>query len=202
MGDKATLEFYEREAPRYTLSGRIGPARHLDEFLDRLEPGARILELGCGGGKDAAHMLKRGFDVIPTDGSPAMATKAQERIGIAVGVLPFDQLEACEEYDAVWAHASIHHMPFAQFPDVLRRIARALKPGGWHYANFKLGDGEARDTFGRLYNFPPEEDLRAAFAAVADWDFVHVLRYEDGGLDKVMRDWMAITMRKSEQKAA
>ncbi|GAA0276575.1 class I SAM-dependent methyltransferase [Alteraurantiacibacter aestuarii] len=196
MGDRATLDFYEREAPSYTLSGREGPARHLDNFLSRLAPGARILELGCGGGRDAAHMLKRGFDVVPTDGSAAMAKKGQERIGIAVQVMRFDELDAVEEYDAVWAHASIHHMPFDGLPDVLRRIARALKPGGWHYANFKLGEGEARDTFGRLYNFPPEEELRAAYAAIPDWDFVDVLRYEDGGLDKVMRDWMAITMHK------
>ncbi len=197
MSDPDTLAFYEREAPRYTLSGRDGPARHLDAFLDRLEPGARILELGCGGGKDAAHMLKRGFAVDPTDGSAAMARKAQERINLPVRVLRFDQLEAREAYDAVWAHASIHHMPFALLPDALQRIARALKPGGWHYANFKLGEGEARDTFGRLYNFPTEADLRAAYAAIHDWDFADVLRYEDGGLDKVMRDWMAITMQKT-----
>ena len=197
MSDEQTLAFYDREAPHYTLSGREGPARQLDGFLDRLAPGARILELGCGAGKDAAHMLKRGFAVVPTDGSAAMARKAQERLGIAVQTLRFSQLEAVEDYDGVWAHASIHHQPFASLPGILARIARAMKPGAWHFANFKLGTGDARDTFGRLYNFPGADDLRAAYAAISSWEVFETLVYEDGGFDGITRDWMAVTVRKT-----
>lgn len=200
MSDPDTLAFYNREAPLYTISGRDGPSRDLDAFLNRLEPGARILELGCGAGKDAEHMKKRGFSVVPTDGSAAMARRAQERLGIPVEVLTFDQLDAEAEYDAVWCHASIHHQPGAGLPDVLARIARALKPGGWHYANFKLGrgvaGGDARDIFGRLYNFPTADELRAAYLAVPGWRMVEASVYQDGGLDKVLRDWMAVTMQK------
>lgn len=196
MNDPDTLAFYNREAPRYTISGRDGPSRDLDAFLNRLEPGARILELGCGAGKDAEHMIRRGFAVVPTDGSAAMAKRAQERLGMEVAVLTFDQLEAEAEYDAVWCHASIHHQPGAGLPGVLERIARALKPGGWHFANFKLGEGDARDMFGRLYNFPTEADLRAAYLAVPGWQMVEARIYQDGGLDKVLRDWMAVTMQK------
>ena len=197
MSDEQTLAFYDREAPHYTLSGREGPARQLDGFLDRLAPGARILELGCGAGRDAAHMLKRGFAVVPTDGSAAMTRKAQERLGIAVQTLRFSQLEAVEDYDGVWAHASIHHQPFASLPDILARIARAMKPGAWHFANFKLGTGDARDTFGRLYNFPGADDLRAAYAAISSWEVFETLVYEDGGFDGITRDWMAVTVRKT-----
>jgi SAM-dependent methyltransferase len=196
MSDEQTLAFYQQAAPRYTISGREGPARFLDAFLDRLSPGARILELGCGAGKDAEHMLKRGFAVVPTDGVAAMARRAEERLGVPVRVLAFDQLEAVAEYDAVWCHASIHHQPGAGLPDVLTRIARALKPGGWHFANFKLGNGDARDSFGRLYNFPTGADLRAAYAGVRGWRFVETQAYEDGGFDGVMRDWMAVIMQK------
>lgn len=197
MSDEQTLAFYDREAPHYTLSGRDGPARQLDAFLDRLAPGARILELGCGAGKDAAHMLKRGFAVVPTDGSAAMAKRAQDRLGVPVQTLRFDQLDAVEEYDAVWAHASIHHQPFESFPDILGRIVRAMKPGAWHFANFKLGTGDARDTFGRLYNFPSDGDLRDAYVAIPGWEFFDTLVYEDGGFDGVTRDWMAVTMLKA-----
>ena len=49
-GDPATLAFYQAQAPRYTLSFGQAPSRHLDPFLDRLEPGVRVLELGCGAG--------------------------------------------------------------------------------------------------------------------------------------------------------
>ena len=65
--DPATLAFYDREAPVY--AHRRHPERNarMDAFLARLQPGAGILELGCGGGQDASLMLAAGFDVTPTD---------------------------------------------------------------------------------------------------------------------------------------
>lgn len=190
------MQFYEREAPRYTLAGAQGPHRQLDAFLDRLEPGARILELGCGAGRDALHMMERGFDVDPTDGSPAMARKASERLRREVRVLLFGDLEARKEYDAVWAHASLHHLELPELRDALVRIARALKPGGWHFANFKLGTGAGRDSLGRLYTFASEAEMRAAYASGSGWEMAEAAVYKDGGFDGVMRDWMAVTMQK------
>ena len=76
MTDEATLAWYEREAPHYTASGTQGQSRHLDGFLDRLDDGAHILELGCGGGRDAAYIRDRGFSIDATDGTAAMVRKA------------------------------------------------------------------------------------------------------------------------------
>lgn len=193
--DERTHQFYQREAPRYTLSGRQSHARDLDAFLDRLTPGARVLELGCGAGKDSARIAARGFALDATDGSLAMVQKARERTDLPVRVMAFHELDAREDYDAVWAHASLHHQPWAGLPDVFARIARALRGGGWFYANYKLGDGETRDDYGRLYNFPPRADLLALYDTGA-WDLPDIRDYRDGGLDKVMRDWIAITARK------
>lgn len=190
--DPQTLEFYEREAPSYTQHFGKRYSRFLDGFLDRLEPGAQVLELGCGGGRDLQQMLSRGFAVDATDGTSAMAAKATERTGHPARVLLFGELEADGVYDAVWAHASLHHQPLASLPDILTRIARALKPGGWFFANYKLGDGDARDSFGRLYNLPPREVLLGIYRD-AGLVLQDALDYRDGGLDKVIRDWIAIT---------
>jgi hypothetical protein len=87
--DEATLDFYAREAPDYVADGPDGACRHLNEFLDRLEDGARILELGCGGGRDAEAMLARGFEVDATDGCQEMAGRAETRLGRPVRVMRF-----------------------------------------------------------------------------------------------------------------
>lgn len=198
MTDEATLAFYDREAPSYTMNFAQGPARHLDAFLDRLEPGAHLLELGCGGGRDASRIIERGFTVDMTDGSNGMAKKARERTGQDVRLLRFEDLDAVEGYDAVWAHASLHHQPLARLGDVLARINRATRPGGLFFANYKLGDGDARDTFGRLYNFSPRQHLLDLYAE-AGWHIEDVNDYRGGGLDKVERDWIAITARKADR---
>lgn len=196
MTDPATIAFYQEQASRYTDKFGQTPSGDLGPFLDRLEPGAHILELGCGGGQDSAHMRERGFRIDPTDGTAAMVEAANARYAIAARQMRFDQLNAQSEYDAVWAHACLIHIARADFPEVLCAIHTALKPGGWHYANFKLGDGEGRDPLGRLHNFPDTTWLDRHYVD-AGFDIVESRVYRGEGADGVVRDWYALTLRKS-----
>jgi SAM-dependent methyltransferase len=195
--DPDTLAFYAAEAPVYVASGPGGASRHLAAFLDRLAPGARILELGCGGGRDAAAMLARGFDVDATDGTAAMTAKAEARIGRPVRVLRFEQLDAVAAYDAVWAHASLLHVPRPALPDLLAAIHRALRPGGLHFASYKSGGAEGRDRFGRYFNYPSPEELGAAYARSAPWEVLARVEEMGGGYDGRQGPWLAMTLRKA-----
>lgn len=196
--DLATLAFYATEAPVYTASGKDGSSKHLGPFLARLRPGASVLELGCGGGYDAAFMIARGFDVEPTDGVPAMAAKARERIGRPVKVMRFDQLEDEGRYDAVVACASLLHVPRQGLAGVLARIHRALRPGGWHLASYKGGGQEGRDRFGRYFNYLDSDQARAAYDAAAPWGSVEIEEGIGGGYDGVQGPWLRVIARKEE----
>ena len=196
--DAQTLRFYEAEAPVYAAKGPGGASRHLAAFLDRLPPGARILELGCGGGRDAEAMLARGFDVDPTDGAEAMTRKAAERIARPVRVLRFDSLDAVAAYDAVWAHASLLHVPRPALPGVHAAIHRALKPGGHHFASYKSGAAEARDHVGRYFNYPSRADLIAAYERSGPWELLKVDEYQGGGYFNRPGPWLAVTLRKPD----
>ncbi|MBY6217923.1 class I SAM-dependent methyltransferase [Qipengyuania aquimaris] len=195
--DAATIAYYEANAPRYTLSFGQAPSRHLDRFLDRLSPGARILELGCGGGRDSARIIERGFDLDATDGTPAMVRKANERFDVGARVMLFDDLAAKDEYDAVWAHACLLHVPRADLPPILAAILEALKPGGLHFANYKLGEAEGRDPLGRWANLPDEEWLQSTYR-VAGFEVLAAERYRGKGADGVQRDWYALTLSKKD----
>ena len=194
--DPATLAFYAAEAPVYTASGRSGTSRQIDCFLDRLEPGAHILELGCGGGIDAGHMIERGFRVDPTDGVPEIAAKAEARLGRPVRVMRFGELDAHERYDAIWAAASLLHVPRESLPDVLARIHRALKPGGWHFASYKGGGAEGRDGLGRYFNYLSANEGRAFYEVAADWARLDIEEGLGGGYDCVQGPWIRILARK------
>ncbi len=71
LEDEATLAFYRQEAENYCKRTGTRPTASLKEFLSHLPAGASILELGCGSGRDTAEMLRLGYDVYPTDGTPA-----------------------------------------------------------------------------------------------------------------------------------
>jgi SAM-dependent methyltransferase len=197
--DPDTLQFYAENAPTYVASGANGTSRHLPAFLSLLPPSAHILDLGCGGGRDAQALSAAGHRVDPTDGSAAIAAKAQELLGIPVRVMRFEDLDAQGVYDAVWANASLLHVPRPALTDVLRRVRAALKPGGLHMACYKGGGQEGRDSHGRYFNYLDAEELRAFYAASGKWEVLSLLDYTGGGYDPgVQGPWTVIFARRAE----
>jgi SAM-dependent methyltransferase len=181
--DSETLDFYSASARVYLGSGARGVSRHLPSFLDLLPPRARILELGCGGGRDAEAMIAAGFDVDPTDGATEIAQIAEERIRRPVRVMHFDELDALQVYDAVWANASLLHVPRTCLPQILARVFRVLKPDGLHFASYKGGSAEGRDRFGRYFNYLSREEVIEAYRRSGPWQVVSVTEYLGGGYD-------------------
>ncbi|HEV7277976.1 MAG TPA: class I SAM-dependent methyltransferase [Devosiaceae bacterium] len=194
--DPATLRFYSEEAEVYVAGGPGGVSRRLVGFLEMLQPGARILELGCGGGRDAEAMIAAGFEVDPTDGSAAIARKAEARLGRTVRVMQFAELDAVASYDAVWANASLLHVPREALPAILALVFRALKPGGLHFGSYKGGGIEGRDAYGRYFNYLSQAELVGMYERSAPWQVVDVAEFVGGGYDGLQGPWIAITARR------
>ena len=188
--DARTLDFYAVEAQAY--AGRPRDAEHLriDRFVAHAPAGGRILELGCGGGQDSAEMLARGFDVVPTDGSPELAAEAEKRLGQPVRVLLFEDLAEIDAYDGIWAHACLLHAPRAALPGIIDRIHAALKPGGVFYASFKAGETEGRDGFGRYFNYLSAADLALAYGSPSRWQELTIDEDMGGGYDQKPTRWL------------
>ena len=141
-------------------------------------------------------MLAAGFEVDATEGVSAMAQLAQARLGRSVRVMRFDELDAHEEYDAVWASASLLHVPRAELPHVISLVHRALKTDGVHCASFKTGKKEGRDRVGRYFNYPTRDGLMEAYDSAGGWHLKSLLEYEGGGYESGTGPWLAVTLRK------
>ena len=192
--DFNTLDHYRTAAPTYRGSGTGGTNRFLAQFLDELPQGARILDLGCGGGRDSAEMIRRGFDVLPCDGSDAIATETAQRLGHPVRVLRFDELAFHHEFDAVWASASLLHVPRAALPDILARVHHALRPGGLHLATYKADGVEGRDSVGRYFNHLSADDAHLLYDASAPWRNLQIVPYTGGGYENgAQGPWIKVT---------
>ena len=196
--DDATLSFYDDFAPTFVASGVGGTSRHLAGFLDVLGAGSRILELGCGAGRDAQAMMAAGHHVDPTDGSSSIARKAEALLQIPVRVMRFEQLDAVNEYDAVWANASLLHVPRPELPSILSRVCRTLKPGGLHHATYKAGGLEGRDSHGRYFNYMNRDELIEAYTSSDRWNIVSVSDFTGGGFDRgAQGPWVAIMAKRA-----
>ena len=190
--DPETLAFYDRQARAYAGRGGKGGAKMLARFMERLPGGARVLDLGSGDGRRAQTMEQAGFDVSAIDGSAGLAAIASRRLTKPVRVQTFDAFDDEADFDAVWAQASLVHVPLDALPDVLARVHRALAPGGLLYASFKTGGAPGRDQYGRYYNRPGEDGLRAAVNAAGRWDAVSFEHETARGYDDEPADWLLL----------
>ncbi len=146
MSDDPTLRFYAENATEYAAHRTRPTGEPLARFLAALPKGAKILELGCGNGEDAAFMSANGFDVDATDGTPELAAEAERRLLRPVTVLRFDDIAAEDRYDGIWASACLLHVPATQLPDILAKVRRALRAPVLFAASFKAGMGESHDV--------------------------------------------------------
>lgn len=133
------------------------------EFLPLIPKGGHILDAGCGSGRDSLAFLKMGYEVTSIDASEEMVRMSTELTWEAEGkptrLMRFEEIEDVTQYDGVWACASLLHVPEAIMKDVMRRLVRALKPGGVLFASFKYGDGEM-ERKGRTFTMVSEAALR------------------------------------------
>ena len=163
-----TLKYYQDNAQTF-FDGTVNVdmSSLYETFTKHLAPGARVLDAGCGSGRDAKAFLGMGYQVEAFDASPAMVELAREHTGLPVQLMTFADVEWKEEFDGIWCCASLLHVPAVELPGVMRRLADALKPGGVWYVSFKYGDGE-REVDGRWFTDMDEVGLRRMSAVVQE----------------------------------
>lgn len=138
-----TLKYYQQHADRFfTSTVSVDMSSLYQPFVAALPDGATVLDAGCGSGRDSKAFAGMGYRVEAFDASAQMVTLATAFTGLDVQEKRFDQLEAVARYDGIWCCASLLHVSQAELPEVMRRLAQALKPGGVWYVSFKYGDSE------------------------------------------------------------
>ena len=142
MMDK-TLNYYNENAQSFAFGTvSVEFTEMQDRFLEKLDPGAYILDFGCGAGRDTKYFLSQGYLVDAMDGSEQLCRIASDHTGIKVRQMLFQELEVNEKYDGIWACASILHLPKKELKEVLKKMLTALKTDGWIYTSFKYGEYE------------------------------------------------------------
>ena len=155
MNDK-TLDYYNQNANTFfegTVSVNFKEVQ--DKFLEVL-PGKKILDFGCGSGRDTKYFLDNGYDVIAIDGSIELCKKASEYTGIEVKHMLFQELNDKDTYDGIWACSSILHLNKEELKPVLLKMIDALKKHGIIYTSFKYGNFEGERNGRYFSNFTIE----------------------------------------------
>ena len=138
-----TIEYYNQNADMFAQGTRLVDVTIVQERFRKMLPvGSRILDFGCGSGRDTKYFLEKGYQVAATDGSAELCRLAGSFTGIKVKEMLFQELDEIGVYDGIWACSSILHLPKQELLPVIRKMCDALKDNGVIYTSFKYGDFE------------------------------------------------------------
>ena len=191
-----TLQYYDQHAKAYVDSTRdVEFSQTQERFLQYLEPGAWILDFGCGSGRDTKYFLNRGFQVEAVDGSAEFVRIASEYTGINVRRMLFQDLDEVEHYDGIWACSSILHLPCAELEVVFGKMARALRRRGIVYTSFKYGTEEGERS-GRYFTNMTEAKMAGLLERIPVYDVEEMWVTFDVRPGRGDERWLNMILRK------
>lgn len=195
---KSTLDYYNSKAKDF-VSGTVDIVftEIQDIFLECVPVGGKILDFGCGSGRDTKYFLSKGYNVDAIDGSEKLCKIASEYTGVQVKQMLFEELDVVEEYDGIWACASILHVEKKQLTDIMKKIAIATKTDGVVYASFKYGEFEGVRN-GRFFTYLTEESLGKLLEAVPELVIEKLWTSADVRAERGEERWLNIVLRKQD----
>lgn len=193
-----TLAHYDSHADSF-FAGTIDHdvSQNIHALLSAIEGPApwRILDLGCGPGRDLKTFTALGHIATGVDGSAEFVAMAKAYSGCDVLHQNFLHLDLAEAaYDGIFANASLFHVPKAVLPDVLKRLYGALKPGGILFSSNPRGHNE-EGWNGERYGSYHDLDSWRRFMEGAGFQYLdHYFR--PPGLPLEQQRWLASVWRK------
>ena len=145
-----TLDYYNKNADNFVANTiSVDFKKTQDRFLDKLQE-KRILDFGCGSGRDTKYFLEKGYEVDAVDGSEELCKAASKYTGIQVRQMLFQELAELNRYDGIWACSSILHLSKDELRIVFPKMLDALCSNGIIYTSFKYGEFEGERN-GRFF---------------------------------------------------
>ena len=188
--DRNAQVFRERTWDHDVTQNTAALLRHI-----HATPPLRILDFGCGPGRDLLAFQRLGHQPTGLEGSAALAAMARESTGCEVLEQNFLALDLPpEDFDGVYANASLFHVPAQELPRVLNELRQTLKPGGVLFSSNPRGEGQEGwqgERYGSWHDLPTWQRYMgdAGFEALEHY-------YRPEGLPREQQPWLATVWRK------
>ena len=193
----STLEYYNENAASFVEGTRNVDFSVLQtEFSSLVKKGGRILDLGCGSGRDSKAFLNMGYEVVAVDGSPEICKLASEYIGQPVICLAFQDYMPEGTFDGIWACASLLHLKVEDVNVVMKKMAAALSEDGVFYASFKYGSFSGERN-GRFFTDLDEGSFEALLEDIPGLVIIKKYITEDVRPGRKAEQWLNVFLKKN-----
>jgi len=193
-----TLAHYDRSARSFWEGTRDHDvSQNVGALLDAIEaePPYRLLDFGCGPGRDMKTFSDLGHQPTGLEGSAELAAMARAYSGCTVLEQNFLALDLPGgHFDGIFANASLFHVPRQELSRVLGELHAALKPNGVLFSSNPRGTGQEGWNGDRYGVFLDWETWRQTMTAAGFVEVTHF--YRPAGLPREQQPWLASVWRK------
>ena len=212
-GYEDTIHWYEENAGSYVEKSKKNSENdkvQLAEFISLLPVNAKVLDAGCGGGRDTNRLQERGIETVGLDITHNLIQEAKKNFPQCNFVegdilqLPFDN----ESFQGVWAHASLVHFDQdEQISKAINEFSRVLKKDGILHILVRAQKGEKKEVKSdsisqheRFYRNFTQDEIRE-FVENSGFEVTNIRQYDESKLDPNKRpgegiEWILILARK------
>ena len=163
-------------------------------------PPFKILDLGCGPGRDLKSFADLGHIAVGLEGAMRFVEMAANHSGCEIWQQDFLRLDLPEEYfDGMFANASLFHVPSVELPRVLKELRATLKPGGVLFSSNPRGNNEEGWNHGRYCAYHDIDGWRRYMSGAGFVELAHY--YRPAGLPREQQPWLASVWRKGRRAA-
>ncbi len=149
-----------------------------------------ILDFGCGPGRDVHYFKSLGHRPVGLDGSEEFCTMAREHSSCEILCQDFLTLDLPNTaFDAVFANASLFHIPSQELPRILTELHACLRPGGILFSSNPRGNSEGWS--GNRYGNHIEYEQASRCLQDANFSILSHY-YRPQGLPRHQQPWLAI----------
>ena len=195
---RQTLQYYEAYAQQFREGTHAHDvSQNLDALLSAIEATAplRILDFGCGPGRDLVELRRRGHIATGLDGCAQFVAMARETGAGEVWHQDFLALSLpAGHFHGVFANAALFHIPSRFLPRVLDALSTTLVAGGILFCSNPRGDNQEGLSGGRYGCFFDLARWRELFSAAGFRELGHY--YRPSGLPRAQQPWLAMTWRR------
>jgi SAM-dependent methyltransferase len=199
---RTTIAHYEDQAEQFWMDTRDHDvSQNIDALLSEIEGVApfRILDFGCGPGRDLRAFVERGHAPIGLDGAAPFVRMARDHAGVEVWEQDFLALDLPDAaFDGIFANASLFHVPARELSRVLTELRASLRPRGVLFASNPRGANEEGWSRGRYGAYHDLERWRG-FATDAGFDEIRRY-YRPDGLPREQQPWLASLWRRRDER--
>ena len=193
-----TINYYNENAETfYQNTVDIDLEPFYEKFLRYIPDKGRILDVGCGSGRDSLYFINNGYDVTSIDASEEMVKLSSALTGQSTIHLRIEDIDYQNKFNGIWACASLLHIEKILTEKVLISLGNALKKNGVLYASYKYG-ANTSILEGRYYNNFDESSFGAVIGNIKKLDIVNQWTTDDLRPSRENEKWLNVLLEKNE----